>query len=113
MRYVLAIAILVSVIAWLVLSYLPGIQGMLPTIAFTGAWATLWLPVLAGLTLAVFVGIQLWLVFATGRMVRTPDQPELRDAVRQFGLRTGPEMILTAVPVAMTVVLGLVVLFVR
>lgn len=113
MRYVLAIAIMVSVVAWLVLSYLPDVQVMLPTIALTGVWTSIWLPVLAGLSLALFAGIQLWLVIATERMVRHPASAELEATVRQFGLRTRPEVILTAVPLAMTLALGAAVFFTR
>ncbi len=78
MRYVLTVASLVCVIGWLVLSYVPGAQSALPTIAFTGAWSTAWLPALAGLTLGLFAAIQLWLVIATGQMVRHPAQADLR-----------------------------------
>ena len=111
MRYALAVVILVAVVAWLGISYLPGVQGSLPVLAFTGAWTAVWLPALAGLTLAVMTGIQVWLVVATGRMVQKPARAELQAAVEQFGLRTRTEVLLTAVPVAMTVLLGIVVLF--
>lgn len=107
MRYVLTVASLVCVIGWLVLSYMPGAQSALPSIAFTGAWSTAWLPALAGLMLGIFALIQLWLVIATGQMVRHPAQTDLRATVRQFKLRTWLEVVWTAVPLGMTVVLGL------
>jgi hypothetical protein len=108
MRYVLAVVSLVCIIAWLVLSYLPGAQVVLPTIAFTGAWSAIWLPALAGLALGVFAIVPLWLVLATGQLVRHPVQVELRATVRHFGLQAGPEIFLTAVPLGMTLVLALV-----
>ena len=108
MRYVLSVVSVLCVVAWLVLSYVPAAQATLPIVAFTGAWSTRWLPVLAGLALGVSGVIQFWLVIATGKLVRQPVQVDLRANVREFGLRAGPEIFLTAVPLGMTLVLGMV-----
>ena len=106
MRTIVSIGILVCVVAWLVLSYVPSSLVSLPTIAFDGAWAAAWFPVLAAATLIAMVGIQAWLVFATARLLRRPADAELAETIHQFGLRVRPEAFWTVLPLVMT--LGLV-----
>jgi hypothetical protein len=105
-RYGLSIAVLLAVIVWLVLSYMPGAAALLPAIAFDDAWAARVLPLLAGLTFAGFVVIQAVVLAGTGRMMRHPPTSALAATVQQFQLRYGREMFWTALPLVMTVVLA-------
>jgi hypothetical protein len=72
MRTVGTVAILLGFAAWLFASYSPAAAAVLPVIAFDGAWATTWLPALAAAALAVCVGIQAWLIYATANSLRKP-----------------------------------------
>jgi hypothetical protein len=100
------LAILLGFIGWLVLSYWPAGAAMLPTIAFDGAWATVALPLAAAATLLVSGAIQAWLVYATGRSLRTPAGPVQAAALSEFGLSVGREMVWTAAPLLFTIALG-------
>lgn len=106
MRYVVSVGILIGVVAWLVLSYVPASLVSLPTIAFDGAWTAAWFPALAVVSLLAIVGIQSGLVFATVRMLRRPADADLAKTIREFGLRVRPEAFWTVLPLVMT--LGLV-----
>jgi hypothetical protein len=51
--------------------------------------------------LAVFAGIQVWIVYATDRSLKAhPEQ------MREFRLTRGREGVLTALPILLTVLLG-------
>jgi heme/copper-type cytochrome/quinol oxidase subunit 2 len=104
--------LLACVLAWLGLSYAPGLQARLPALAFSAAWhsALLWAGMLAVL---VFLGIQIWLVGSTLWSLR------VRKSAAWDGARSkspaparqrvslSAEAIWTALPILMTVLLAL------
>ena len=96
-----ALTILVISILWIVISYLPGVQSLLPTIAFT--YGNGWLASLAVLALVCFIAIQLWLVYTTVNTVRDVQAKHSRP---QFPLKVGTELFWTALPIAMTLALA-------
>jgi hypothetical protein len=106
MRTVVGLAIVASIVAWLVLSYWPAGAEFLPTIAFGGAWSVIGLPVLAAVALIVAAGIQAWLVYATAESLRNPAGPVQAAALSQFRLNLGVEVWLTAAPLFITLLLG-------
>src|SRR5688500_13045774 len=93
-----ALSMLVIFILWLVISYLPGVQAQLPTIAF-GSGSNL-LAALGVASLIVFVAIQLWLLVTTVSTIRTFQAKEIRTP---FRLKVGTEFFWTALPILMTV----------
>jgi len=108
MRYIWSFVILACVIAWLVLSYVPTSTIALPVIAFDGVWAAAWFPVSAAVVLTMFIAIQVWLVFATARMLRKPADASLAATILQFRLSVSKEVFWTGLPLVMTVGLVLV-----
>ena len=100
-RRLLSVLILAVLISWIVLSYAPV---TLPQVAFTGGWATPLFQLLAVGGLLSVVAIQLILLRATGRMLRpTGGHAEV---VAEFRLKSGAELFWTALPLLMTVLLG-------
>jgi heme/copper-type cytochrome/quinol oxidase subunit 2 len=102
--------LLAYVLAWLGLSYAPGLQARLPALAFSAAWhsALLWAGMLAVL---VFLGIQIWLVGSTlwslrGRQSAAWDGARSKSPARQR-ISLSAEVIWTALPILMTVLLAL------
>ncbi len=106
MRKVAALAIVGGIVAWLVFSYWPAGAALLPTIAFRGVWAVVWLPVFAVAVLAVAAGIQGWLVYATAQSLRKPAGAAEAAALSQFRLSVRTEAWLTAAPLVITLVLA-------
>lgn len=105
MRVVLTVFILLAVIAWLVLSYLPQAAAALPPIAFPAAVTGGIFPALAVVSLAVFLGLQLWLVADTDAVVKR----WLRQAephAEPFRLSRAAELLWTALPILMTLALA-------
>jgi hypothetical protein len=85
-------------ILWIVVSYLPGVQAMLPVIAFAGTGR--WLAALGLIALVAFLAIQLWLVYTTVATVRTS---QAKGNISPPRLKVGAELFWTALPIAMTV----------
>lgn len=101
-RALLSILILGVILAWIVLSYAPATW--LPH----WQWPTAilpWFGVLLAVGALAFLAIQVWIVYATDKALT--GQP---DAMREFKLKRGREMLLTALPIAMTVLLILAAL---
>ena len=92
------LAIVVIFILWIVVSYLPGVQALLPTIAFSGGSS--WLAALALIALVAFIAIQLWLVYTTVATVRSF---QVKGHDSPFRLKLGAELFWTALPIVMTV----------
>jgi len=103
-----AVAMVVAVVAWLVLSYWPAGAAALPTIAF-GAW----LPAagLVAVTLAAVAVIQVWIVYATLGPLRKPADAAQAGTLRQFNLSLGVEGLLTAAPLVITLALPVLIMF--
>jgi hypothetical protein len=96
-RTLLTILTVALLLAWVVLSYAPATW--LPQLQ----WPAAFLPWLGGalvLGFAAFLAIQVWLVVATDRSLQTHP-----DAMREFRLKRGTEGVLTALPIAMTLLL--------
>lgn len=101
MQRLFTFAILIICILWLVVSYLPGVKALLPTLTLAagGGWLA-WLGVAA---LIAFIAIQLWLVITTVASVRAY---RAKNNGTAFRLRTGVEFFWTALPIMMTIVLA-------
>lgn len=97
----LTLAILLITLLWLVVSYLPGVRALLPTIAFTNQNG--WMTITSLVTFIAFVAIQIWLVFTTVATVRTY---QARNSPAAFRLRIGVEFFWTALPIAMSLLLA-------
>lgn len=133
MRYFWTILILLCTLAWLVLSYSPALSSHLPTISFGSAdfgsvgfgsagfgsagfgsldtGVALPMTGAAAALLALCIGIQAWLVYATVRVLRRPQEERLAAALQLFRLNTRSEALLTALPLLMTLALAAVALF--
>ena len=94
----LALAILLVCVLWLVVSYVPSLQTLLPTLAFAGSER--WLAMMAMAALGLFVAIQLWLVYTTVNTVRAH---QAKHSQSPFRLKLGVELFWTALPIAMTI----------
>jgi hypothetical protein len=90
---------LVLVVGWLLVSYLPGLLPMLPTLAYP-MWSLKLMAAVATAAAAGFVAIQLWIVRSTDRSLVAAG-----NTAREFGLRRGPEAFWTALPIVMTLLL--------
>ncbi len=101
-RALLSILIVGVILAWVVLSYAPATW--LPHWQWPAAILP-WFGVLLAVGAGLFLAIQLWIVYATDKALM--QQPE---AMREFKLKRGREMVLTALPIAMTVLLILAAL---
>lgn len=103
-RKILSVIILAVLVSWIVLSYLPAGWLTLPQFAFSGPWSTPVLQLLAALGLVGFVVIQGILVRDTGRMLRPHGARE--EIMAEFRLKRGVELFWTALPLLMTIGLG-------
>ncbi|MBE2241093.1 MAG: hypothetical protein IAE81_25125 [Caldilineaceae bacterium] len=99
--------ILLATLGWLVISYLPPAAAALPQMAFDSPAAQWLLPWLAGLSLLVFLIIQLDLVRATLQWFRPSAAPAISQALVEFSLPRGQELLWTLLPVLGTVILAL------
>lgn len=105
MRYFVSGGILLATLAWLVLSYLPGITAALPKFVLDSSAFQSVLPWLVAATLAVFLLIQVDLVQATAQWFRRTAPGETAHEIAAFQLRRGPELFWTVLPVLGTVAL--------
>lgn len=112
LRRLFTILVLIAVAGWLILSYLPAGTVTLPQLSFSASWAPS-LFAMALFTLAIFAGIQIWLVWATARLFRAPAGSYAAEAVHTLGLRQGREVFWTALPLAATLAFGLALLTAR
>lgn len=98
LQRLLTLVIVIITLLWIVVSYLPGVQAMLPTLSIVenGGWLS-WLTVAA---LIAFIAIQLWLVYTTVATIRSY---QARGHDTPFRLRLGAELFWTALPIAMTI----------
>lgn len=95
------IGILLVIILWIVLSYVPAALVPLPSFTFIGGEVMAFVAVVA---LLLFLTIQAWIVFATMRSVRKYEPQEGEKAPRQPS--PGAEFFWTALPIAMTIALA-------
>lgn len=110
-RKSLAYGLLLVTLLWLVASYLPENILLLPKVSLDG-----WLPLTAQQTIfyiimAAFILIQGSLVVSMNRLFRSDGDAAgehsavANNRLAKFGLRKGPEVIWTSVPLAMTLVI--------
>jgi heme/copper-type cytochrome/quinol oxidase subunit 2 len=104
LRRIGSILILAGVIAWVTLSYLPAVA--LPQLRFPHAWSGQAFPALAITGFIVFVALQLWLVQSTAASVRQYRSQTNAAPDRPYVLDVGREVILTALPIALVVLLA-------
>lgn len=97
-----ALALLLGVILWLVLSYIPDSLLPLPTVGYSGAGMLL--AGLAVLCLAAFLAIQWIVVQSTARSLEHGDPSDTRRP--PFRLNKSVELFWTALPLAMTLALA-------
>lgn len=100
-RFIGSFLLLGVFIGWLVFSYA---SWVLPALSF-GA-ADRWFALLLAGGFAVFLGIQCWLVVASARIFRPNGELGRAEVSAEFHLRRWPEIVWTAIPLAMTIVLA-------
>jgi len=103
-RKILTYLILLGVVLWIVLSYVPGLA--LPVISFPAAFNPLFRTLLA-VTTMIFLGLQAWLVWTTVKTIQSGQQRE-GSVTQEFGLSLAREAFWTALPIAMTIGLALI-----
>ncbi len=101
-RALLTILVVGIILAWLVLSYAPA--AWLPHWQWPAAVLP-WFGILLGVGAVAFLVIQVWIVYATDRALT-----QHPDARREFKLGRGREAVLTALPIALTLLLILAAL---
>lgn len=102
-RKALSFVIVIVLIAWIVLAYLPNAWVTLPQLAFDERWSML-LQLLAAAGMLAFAAIQVFLIRSTVWLVRA--EGDRTAIVKEFRLRPGLELVWTALPLAITVLLG-------
>lgn len=88
---------------WLVLAYTPAIPR--PELSYP-AWSTTTLAMLAAAGLVVFLAIQAWIVRATDKFLGDDIAPEQAVILAEFRLSRKREIMLTALPILMTLVVA-------
>jgi len=106
MQKFLGYLILLGVIMWIVLSYLPASVVTLPTFSFPIAFNPLF-QILLAVGLALFLVLQGWLVWTTVKTIRT-GQDRTDTPANELNLSLTREAFWTALPIVMTIVLALV-----
>jgi hypothetical protein len=114
-RTLVAIVILIGVIGWIVLSYLPTTLITLPQFRYAPSGAMSVFPVLILIGILFFVSLQVWLVqttvksvrhYRTGLTVRHYQNDAQSQQSSNFELNVGREAVLTALPIGFTIVLA-------
>lgn len=100
-RYLGPILFLGVFVAWLVLSY---VSAPLPTVSY-GGLSSAFAPLLAAGAI-LFLTIQLWLVVASAKLFRADGALRRSDVRAEFRLRRRSEVLWTAVPLGMTLLLS-------
>ncbi len=84
---------------WLILAYVPAIPR--PELSYP-AWSSTTLAILAAAGLVAFLAIQAWIVRATDEFMGAEIAPEQAAILAEFRLSRRREIILTALPIVMT-----------
>lgn len=106
LRKILSYAILLSVLFWIVLSYVPASLVPLPDLAILPAGVNPLFRSLSVISLVLFVAIQTWIVRGTLQVLRPLDRRRSL-AHDEFRLSRSREFIWSAIPVVMTLILAL------
>ena len=105
MRRIFALFMLMAVIGWIVISYLPASVITLPVISFPAELNQRFQGLLAG-GFAIFLALQIWLVWTTVRNIQVA-QRRSNSVVSELNLSLLREAIWTALPIVMTIGLAL------
>lgn len=105
MRSTISIILLLVTVIWIVLSYIPKSLLSLPTLTI-GERLTTNSPLILGLMLILFIGIQLYLVGSTWKMFRNEPSRQLTE---EYNLRENKELFWTALPLIITIILAIVI----
>lgn len=108
LRMVGSIFILAGVIGWVALSYLPPGVVVLPQLGFPVQWTGQAFTWLALGSFVVFVALQVWIVQTTAAAVRRHRAQAAAAGDSGFDLSIGTEVVLTALPIILIVVLAFV-----
>ena len=106
LRIIGSILILAAVVGWVVLSYLPAGTVALPQLHFAPRWPGQVFPALVTGGFALLIGLQLWLVQSTAASLRRHRGQAGGLQNGSFTLSVGREVILTALPIALIVLLA-------
>ena len=106
LRTVLSYTLLLVVVLWLVLSYVPDSLVALPALSLGGEQIGSLFQQALLFGLVIFVALQAWLLRSSVRMFRPSEQGEESQAQR-FGLNASVEFVWTFIPLVMTLGLAL------
>jgi hypothetical protein len=106
MRYIVTGVLSLATIAWLVISYMPGVMASLPKWAFDSQFVQVAFPWLAAVSLLIFLIIQLDVVRATAQWFGQSAQSSTGQALVDFGLQRGWELFWTGLPLLGTALLA-------
>lgn len=107
MRKFFSYGLLAVTILWLVANYLPESILVLPKASLEGIIPSTTQQSIFMVLMVLFVCIQVSLVFSTNRLFKTGQnalQPSPTHHPDKFGLKRGPELFWTSIPVVMTLV---------
>ena len=105
-RVVLTVSILVGVIGWIVLSYLPTSVISLPQFHWMPNGVVQFFPGFLVAGFVAFLLLQVWLVWTTGASVQKYETVAEASRRRAFRLSVRREMILTALPIGFTAIIA-------
>ena len=106
LRTVLSYTLLLVVVLWLVLSYVPDSLVALPALSFGGEQIGSLFQQALLFGLVIFVALQAWLLRSSVRMFRPSEQGE-ESLAQRFGLNASVEFVWTFIPLVMTLGLAL------
>lgn len=102
-------SVLLGVILWIVLSYVPASLVSLPEVSIQAVAANALFRRITVIGLIVFVALQVWLLISTMHIFRSGDERK-EVAEGEFHLRRPAEFFWTVVPLIMTLALALATL---
>jgi len=105
-RYLMTFVMLLVILGWLVLSYMPQVASQLPQISLDSQMGTGALSLLAALTFLLFLVLQADLAAATLRLFRCRPDSVQREAITLFRLTRSRELFWTVLPLFSTVALA-------
>lgn len=106
MRMLLSVGVLAVSIGWIVLSYLPSAAALLPQFQFAPDGMVRVFPALMIAGFLAFVALQVWVVQTTVASTRRYESAIEEGSSSDFKLTVSREGLLTALPIAFTVLLG-------
>jgi hypothetical protein len=105
-RTLVSALILIGVVGWIVLSYMPPTLVSLPQFSYLPNGAARAFPALLLGSFLVFIGLQAWLVQSTAASIQQYRNDAQRQSTGRFPLDVRKEAVLTALPIGFTVALA-------